>query len=177
MCEEKRSPRINLTKLLPSLSSCLTLTHSLQCFVLPDLLLGKQKPESACLLIGNPLCLFWLSRLAASQRFWLIITAPRKPCFFLYIRVLHLVHSLDVKEGGGLRARSFKHPGSREKVNVCRRQIISSLSSALLLLLFSDSNAIKAEGLQEGLDWLQGNVSIETLGIQKINASSSLAQS
>lgn len=83
------------------------------------------------------------------------------------MRVLHLVHSLDVREDGGLRARSFKHPGSREKVNVCRRLIISSLSSALLLLLFSDSNAIKAEGLQEGLDWLQGNVSVETLGIRK----------
>lgn len=28
-----------------------------------------------------------------------------------------------------------------------------------VLLVFSDSNAIKAEGLQEGLDWLQGKVS------------------
>lgn len=45
-------------------------------------------------------------------------------------------------------------------MNVCHKEINSSFSSCYLFLHFSDSNAIKGEGLQEGLDWLQGKVSV-----------------
>lgn len=36
--------------------------------------------------------------------------------------------------------------------------VVQTLSYLLDVVFFSASNAIKGEGLQEGLDWLQGTV-------------------
>lgn len=42
---------------------------------------------------------------------------------------------------------------------MCATRRLTPPLSSCVFLFFSDSNAIKAEGLQEGLDWLQGKVS------------------
>lgn len=71
--------------------------------------------------------------------------------------VYHPVYSLDRWKADGLRARQLlTSKKSHEKVSVRHKEI--NFLTSFFFFFSSASDAIKGEGLQEGLDWLQGKV-------------------